>query len=68
MRNEYLKEVGATIQKVRKEKGISVRELGELIEMDYSGLSRIETGQSNCRLLTLKKIADVLNVSIKVLL
>jgi transcriptional regulator with XRE-family HTH domain len=61
----YLKDVGARIKAIRKEKKISVRDLGALCGLDYSGLSRLENGQHSARLLTLKSIADVLQMDVK---
>jgi len=61
----YLKEIGAKIQAARKEKGVTVRELGEQCELNYSSLSRIEGGQYSSRILTLKVIADKLGVDVK---
>ena len=66
MRSEpYLKEIGQRIKSIRQEKKISVRKLGELCKLDYSCLSRIEGGQYSSRILTLKIIAEKLEVDIK---
>jgi len=64
-RDPYLKEVGARIQAIRKAKKITIRGLGELCKLDYSALSRIEGGQYSSRILTLKTIAEKLEVDIK---
>jgi transcriptional regulator with XRE-family HTH domain len=61
----YLKQIGQRIKAIRKAKKISIRSLGELCQMDYSGLSRIEGGQHSSRILTLKLIAEKLDVDIK---
>ena len=53
------------MQEARKAQGITIRKLGDLCEMDYSGLSRFENGQVNVHILTLKRIADVLNMDVK---
>ncbi len=66
MRNDiYLKTMGKKIQAIRKSKKITVRTLGQMCELDYSSISRIETGQYSSRILTLKNIADKLNVDVK---
>ncbi len=66
MRNDiFLKEIGMRIKVIRNSKKISLRKLGELCKLDYTNLSRIETGQKGCHLLTLKNVADNLNVDIK---
>ena len=61
----YLVKMGGKIQKIRMSKGLTVRKLGELVGIDYGALSRIETGQKNSHILTLKAIADALGVQIK---
>lgn len=66
MRNDpYLKEIGQRMQSIRKSKNITVRKLGEMCQLDYSCLSRIEGGQYSSRILTLKVIADKLGVDVK---
>jgi len=64
-RDPYLKEIGAKIQAARKEKGITIRGLGELCKLDYSTLCRIEGGQYASKITTLKNVADKLGVDIK---
>lgn len=44
---------------------MSLRRLGELCDIDYGHISRLENGTQNARLLTLKSIADVLKVDVK---
>jgi transcriptional regulator with XRE-family HTH domain len=60
-----LKIIGQKVKEARISKGITIRKLGALCDMDYSGLSRFENGQSNVRILTLKSIADALKVDVK---
>jgi transcriptional regulator with XRE-family HTH domain len=62
---EYLKEMGKKIKAARNAKGLYLRDLGKLCSLDYGTLSRIENGQFNSYLLTLKNIADKLEVDIK---
>jgi transcriptional regulator with XRE-family HTH domain len=61
----FLKQLGSRIKAARQSKGISVRRLGELCDLDYANISRLENGTQNARLLTLKSIADVLMIDIK---
>lgn len=61
----YLKQIGQRIQAIRKERKLTIRKLGELCQLDYSCLSRIEGGQYSSRILTLKRIAEKLEVDIK---
>lgn len=65
MDKELLYNVGANIKAIRESQNITVRELGVLCNMDYGNISRIECGKSDCRLLTLKAIADALRVDVK---
>ena len=52
------------IRKVRKKKGWSQKELGEMIGSHLSHINRIETGKYKPSLDVLKKIADALDVSL----
>ena len=62
---QYLKEIGKKIKTIRQAKGISVRKLGEICDMDFSSLSRLENGQKDFHILTLKTIADALKMDMK---
>jgi transcriptional regulator with XRE-family HTH domain len=53
------------IQAFRKAKNITIRGLGEMRQLDYSTLSRIEGGQYASKITTLKNVADKLGVDIK---
>jgi len=52
------------IKKIRKKKGWSQKELGEMIGSHLSHINRIETGKQNPSLEVLIKLADALEVSI----
>ncbi len=66
MRNDnFLKEMGNKIKTVRKEKKITLRELGKLCGLDFGSISRIENGEKDSHVLTLKNIAEKLNVDLK---
>lgn len=65
---EYLKGLGERIRTARNKKGITVRTLSELCEMDFSIMSQIQCGKRNTRVLTLRRIAYALNVNIKELI
>ena len=66
MKNDiYLKKMGDRIRNIRNDKKLSLRKLGELCDIDYGHLSRLENGQMNPYLLTLKTIADALKVDVK---
>lgn len=54
---------GEKIRKIRKEKGLTLTELGEQIGMSASGLARYETGRRGISVDKLKALCDVLNIS-----
>lgn len=64
----FLLEIGERVRKVRKVKGVTLRQLGEMCEMDFGHISRLENGQKDLHLLTLKKLADKLDIDVKDLL
>jgi len=65
LKDPYLQEIGKKIQATRKAKKITIRGLGELCQLDYSTLCRIEGGQYASRITTLKNVADKLGVDVK---
>ena len=65
---DYLKRLGARIKKIRLEKGMKQKDLGYAIDIEKSNMSRIEAGNTNPKIITLKKIAEELEVSLKELL
>ena len=60
--------LGAAIRDARSAKGISQEKLALLAEVDRSYVGRIERGDNNVALLTLKRLADALGVSVARLL
>ena len=63
--NNYLKEMGKRIRAIRNEQKITLRELGALCNLQHDAISRIELGEKDSHILTLKTIADNLNVDVK---
>lgn len=61
----YLIEVGKKIRATRRAKGVSMRQLIKLCPLHKSSLSEIENGKRDSHILTLKMIADVLNIDVK---
>lgn len=57
--------LGQAIRKARMEKGISQEELALLAEIDRSHLGRIERADNNVAVLTLVRIAKVLDTSLE---
>ena len=64
MEKEVLKQVGARIRALRKEKGLSQEALGEKGGFHFSYIGQIERGEKNVALLNLAKIADALEVNL----
>ncbi|PKP47631.1 MAG: DNA-binding protein [Bacteroidetes bacterium HGW-Bacteroidetes-12] len=61
---DFLIQLGKRIATLRKAKGYSQLDLGSIIDMEKSNLSAIENGRQNPSSLTLKKIADALQVKV----
>jgi len=61
---KYLKLIGKNIARVRKENNLTQVDVCSEIDMDKPYLSSIENGRQNPTLLTLKKIADAIGVSV----
>ncbi|RXK58173.1 XRE family transcriptional regulator [Lacibacter luteus] len=61
----FLKQMGAKIKAVRVSRGMTLRQLGTMCNLDFGSISRIENGQKNSYLLTIKTIADKLEVDVK---
>ena len=55
-------DIGKKVEKIRKAKGLSSRELAKLAEITPSMLSQIERGLANPSIQTLKVLAKTLNV------
>lgn len=55
--------LGATIRRLRFDKGLSQEDLALLVGIDRSYLGRVERGDNNVAILTLKKISDGLETS-----
>ena len=64
----FLKNVGKNIVRIRKERNITQEKLANLLETHGYALRRIEKGEVNTTIWTLKKIAKALDVDIKELL
>jgi transcriptional regulator with XRE-family HTH domain len=64
----YLKKLGVRIRTLRLQKGLSQLDLGVSMDNYAEQVSRIERGQLNVTICTLKKIAESLEVSLSDLL
>ena len=66
--NVFLRQLGKRIQVIRKEKKLTQLDLGFMCDMERSNIARIEVGGTNPSILTLKKIAEALEVSLEELI
>lgn len=64
---ELLWHLGQKIKRLRTEKGISQISFSEMIGIENSNLSRIESGRTNPTYTTLNKIATALEISLSTL-
>lgn len=64
--NDNLARIGRTIAERRMALGLSVRELGARVGVNYTTLSLIENGRMNPSIGTLTKITDELGLTIEV--
>ena len=56
--------LGETIRSVRVDRGISQENLALLADVDRTHVGRVERGDNNVAFLTLKKLADALEISV----
>lgn len=63
--DSFFKEIGREIQNIRNEKHLTQAELARKMHTSQQVISRIERGEENISLLTLKKIAARLGVKIE---
>lgn len=63
-----LKYFGLNLQKIRKKKMLSYRELAQLCDVDHSQISKIEKGLISIQITTIYELANGLNVQAKELL
>ena len=61
---QYLIKLGNTIRTTRKSKGLTQQNIAALCDSEKANLSRIEAGKTNSTVITLKKIADVLQIPV----
>lgn len=65
-RNEkILKKFGKHLEKIRKEKKLSLRKLADIADVDFSQIHRIEKGESNPTLTMILTLAEALEVSVQ---
>ncbi|WP_150284126.1 helix-turn-helix domain-containing protein [Rummeliibacillus sp. TYF-LIM-RU47] len=60
--SDFLRAVGNKIRKTRTQQGLTLEELAEKTELNFSYLGKIERGEKNITLLTLEKLVNTLNI------
>lgn len=65
---QVLKGIGERIREIRKAKGLSQLDLEVECGINRTEISRIENGTKNIEVITLIKLADAMQVSLKSLL
>ena len=56
------KDIGAALRTLRKEKGLSQKELGQKVGLDQKKVSLIENGNPNCRVDSLFRLLSALEL------
>ncbi len=59
-------EVGSALKETRKKYGLTQKELAQKLKISQQVISRIESGKENPSLITIKKIADALNMKVSI--
>jgi len=67
MKGNINEEVGFNIRRIREEGGLSQEELGAVAGLHRAYIGQIERGEKNVGLKNLERIANALNVNIRVL-
>jgi transcriptional regulator with XRE-family HTH domain len=65
IQDAYLKRVGQTLRRKRKEKGFTMENLAMEAEMEYRQLGRIERGEVNTSLISLLRLCEALKIEMK---
>ncbi len=63
-KEDFLKKIGENIVRLRNKRGLRQIDLAIELNIDDSSLRRIESGRTNPTIITLKRIADVLEVNL----
>lgn len=64
MKKIFLKKLGITIRQIRKQKKMSMVELGRLTNKSSRSILRLERGEINCSLYYLCEIAEGLDTDV----
>ena len=67
MKNDINKRVGLNIRRIREERGLSQEKLAALADVHRTYIGQIERGEKNIGVVNLEKIANALEVDIRIL-
>lgn len=59
-----IKNIGLKIREIRVDKGLTIQELSDKIDIEYNNMIRIEKGRTNPTIGTLYKICQSLNIKL----
>lgn len=62
---EFLKHIGMELRVARVRRNMTSPKLAKITGISVSAIIKIENGQSDVRILTLKRLAEALGVSLK---
>jgi len=65
---KFLRKVGENIRRRREERGLTQLELGDLCRLHRTFIGSVERGERNVSILNLRRIAQILRVSVTELL
>lgn len=63
-KQKTLTEIGLRIRQLREERGLSMVDLADKLDMEYNSVVRIETGKTNFTIGTLVRVANGLEIPI----
>jgi HTH-type transcriptional regulator/antitoxin HipB len=58
------KDIGVALRTLRKEKGLSQKELGQRVGLDQKKISLLENGNANCRVDSLFRLLSALELGV----
>ncbi|GAB4023739.1 hypothetical protein GCM10028808_74880 [Spirosoma migulaei] len=64
--SDIVEYVGQLIRETRKAKGLTQKELGEIMGLSESTVNKYEAGKQNLSLETVQKIADALKIKLEI--
>lgn len=65
VRNNFIEQFGLNLRKIRESKNVTMQNLADNINIEYSQISRIERGKINTSINTANEIAKYLEIELK---